>query len=215
MNNTVATDDEQHKRRDMYMSGIDWEKRRYMNAYDEDDLWRANALAFSELDIDTYTHSLRVASQREFDEDHPDHPLELSSRTLKAVALLHDVLEDGKSNLTLSDLTNMRFSKQVVKAVDLLTRQLDQDQTYVEYLNRLSWNNIARTVKIADLRDNLYGRPTPPNESLANRYSKALTWLTDRQEDVIKAYKLKETDPYLTSKKVWFDFFGSDLPNRF
>lgn len=179
LNEAPVTEADAQLKRDIYMSEIDWEQRGHINAYGEDDLWRANALAFSELNDATYTHSLRVASQREFNAGHPD------TRTLRAVALLHDVLEDGRSRLTLADLTDKGFSDKVVEAVDLLTRVGDSgDQTYAEYLHRLSRNGIARTVKIADLRDNLYGRSKPPNESLATRYRKALRLLSDRQEKV-------------------------------
>ena len=72
-----------------------------------------------------------------------------------AVALLHDVLEDGAS---WDDIDTVPLDPEEIVALRLLTRQ--KAMTYKEYILRMAEANgpgarIARTVKRADLRDNL------------------------------------------------------------
>ena len=68
----------------------------------------------------------------------------------KAVAYLHDVIED--TSLTLLDLKKEGFSKNIIEAVDILTKKKGQD--YQTYLNSVKENKLARVVKLADLRHN-------------------------------------------------------------
>ena len=68
----------------------------------------------------------------------------------KAVAYLHDVIED--TSLTLLDLKKEGFSKNIIEAVDILTKKKGQD--YQSYLNLVKKNELARVVKLADLRHN-------------------------------------------------------------
>lgn len=68
----------------------------------------------------------------------------------KAVAYLHDVIED--TTLTLLDLKKEGFSKNIIEAVDILTKKKGQD--YQSYLNLVKTNELARVVKLADLRHN-------------------------------------------------------------
>jgi hypothetical protein len=100
----------------------------------------------------------------------------------KVVALLHDAVEDG--HIT-QDLAWSALDDTNAWALRLLTRQ--KGVTYAAYINRMVELRMlvpdlvqerARIVKIADLRDNLYGRPEgPPPESLRKRYEKALQTL--------------------------------------
>jgi (p)ppGpp synthase/HD superfamily hydrolase len=69
----------------------------------------------------------------------------------KIVAVLHDVVED--TNVTVSDLVDEGFSMDVYVAVSLLTH--NKHNSYEEYINRIKWNDIARNVKIADMKDNI------------------------------------------------------------
>jgi (p)ppGpp synthase/HD superfamily hydrolase len=87
----------------------------------------------------------------------------------RAVAWLHDVIED--TNLTADDLLRRGVSAAAVDAVLLLTREADVD--YAKYIERIraSGNELARTVKIADLRDHL--RPNCP-PAKRPRYEQAL-----------------------------------------
>lgn len=68
----------------------------------------------------------------------------------KAVAYLHDVIED--TELTLVDLHEYGFSKEILEAVDVITKKRGED--YQSYLNSVKNNKLARAVKLADLRHN-------------------------------------------------------------
>lgn len=80
------------------------------------------------------------------------HPMAVASNMTNevstVVALLHDVVED--TDVTLSDLS--AFGDEVCLALSLLTRNSDDD--YYDYIEKLSTNEIAREVKIADLKHN-------------------------------------------------------------
>jgi (p)ppGpp synthase/HD superfamily hydrolase len=67
------------------------------------------------------------------------------------VALLHDVAE--KSTISLQRLREFGFAPEIVAAVDAMTRR--DGETYESFVKRAAANNLARPVKLADLRDNL------------------------------------------------------------
>ena len=87
-------------------------------------------------------------------EDYIKHPEKVASFVKtdeeKAVAYLHDVIED--TELTLEDLCEYDFSKEVIEAVDIITKKRGED--YQSYLNSVKKNKLARAVKLADLRHN-------------------------------------------------------------
>ncbi|MFS9168660.1 GTP pyrophosphokinase [Streptococcus mitis] len=82
------------------------------------------------------------------------HPLFVASlvdtQEEKAVALLHDVLED--SPYTAEELILAGLPETVVTAVQILTKQMGQD--YQIYLQAVKSNPLARLVKLADLKHN-------------------------------------------------------------
>ena len=86
--------------------------------------------------------------------DYIQHPLYVASQVKteqeKAVALLHDVIED--SDVTADDLLASGLSNEVVTAVQILTKK--KGQSYQEYLEKVKSNNLARIVKLADLKHN-------------------------------------------------------------
>ena len=86
--------------------------------------------------------------------DYIQHPLYVASQVKteqeKAVALLHDVLED--SDITVADLLAYGLSNEVVTAVQTLTKK--KGQSYQDYLEKVKSNNLARVVKLADLKHN-------------------------------------------------------------
>ncbi|VRD77110.1 metal dependent phosphohydrolase, HD region [Streptococcus pneumoniae] len=86
--------------------------------------------------------------------DYIQHPLYVASQVNteqeKAVALLHDVIED--SDITATDLFASGLSNEVVTAVQILTKK--KGQSYQEYLGKVKSNNLARVVKLADLKHN-------------------------------------------------------------
>lgn len=105
------------------------------------------------------THLERVVSMVEGDE-------------AKAVAWLHDVLEDTPR--TIFDLQAAGVSEPVLQAVLLLTRG---SETYAEYIEtlRVTRNPLALAVKIADLQDHLREATADwLNDSRRRRYERAL-----------------------------------------
>jgi len=85
------------------------------------------------------------------------HPIrvmmQVDSEGEKIAAILHDVVED--SEWTLEDLQREGFSAEVVTAVDCLTKRDEQNEPYMEYIDRVLTNPIAIKVKLADLEDNM------------------------------------------------------------
>lgn len=88
-----------------------------------------------------------------------------------AAAWLHDVLED--TDVGLSDLNNEGIPAHVIEAVALLTRW--DGQPYEDYLHWITQDEIARKVKIADIRHNLSDAPTVKQ---CQKYTKAISILT-------------------------------------
>lgn len=82
---------------------------------------------------------------------HPYHLAEqMEDEATTVVALLHDVVED--SQYTLDDLRDAGFPEYVLEAVTLVTHK--RGVPYMDYIMQLKGNEIARKVKLADLRHN-------------------------------------------------------------
>lgn len=82
---------------------------------------------------------------------HPIHVmLNVEGYNEKIVALLHDIVED--TDVTVPDLKNLKFSKEVIEAVDVITKKKDQE--YFSYLKLIKGNSTAKKVKIEDLKHN-------------------------------------------------------------
>lgn len=82
---------------------------------------------------------------------HPFHLAEqMNTEETVTVALLHDVAED--TDYTLEDLRQMGFPDAVMDALALLTH--DPAVPYLDYVERLKSNPVARAVKLADLTHN-------------------------------------------------------------
>ena len=84
------------------------------------------------------------------------HPLHLMNSfmddlELAAIAVLHDVIEDGGVDISLCTLRSC-MSERVVDAVDHLTHA--DGETYDDYITRVSENFDAVRVKLADLLHN-------------------------------------------------------------
>lgn len=83
---------------------------------------------------------------------HPFHVAESMDDEISCtVALLHDVIED--TDISLLDLENKGFPKEVLDALKLLTH--DKDVKYMDYIERISTNPIAIKVKLSDLEHNM------------------------------------------------------------
>lgn len=82
---------------------------------------------------------------------HPFHLAEqMDDEESVCLALLHDVVED--TSMTFEDLINEGFSEKIISALRLLTH-LDSTP-YMEYIQKIKENPLAKKVKLADLRHN-------------------------------------------------------------
>lgn len=83
------------------------------------------------------------------------HPLRVmlkfQSEHERIVAVLHDVIED--SEISLDDLERLGFSATIIEAIDCLTKRAEE--TYEEFISRVSLNDLARKIKIEDIKDNM------------------------------------------------------------
>lgn len=99
-------------------------------------------------------------------------------------AVLHDVVED--TDRELRDLVEAGFPDAVVAAVDCLTHR--SNEPYDQYIERLVLNDVARRVKIIDLKENLANNvrnpAAPGNAERIARYEKALARLGDRSDQL-------------------------------
>lgn len=82
------------------------------------------------------------------------HPFYLATQmddeNSTCVALLHDVVED--SDMTFDDLIKEGFNEEIINALRLLTHK--EDVPYMEYVKDIKENEIAKKVKLADLKHN-------------------------------------------------------------
>lgn len=91
----------------------------------------------------------------------------------KVIALLHDVMED--TFLTEEDLRPV-FGDEIVDILKMLTRSKEED--YFTYIDRISQNDTAKRVKLADLRHNSdisrIENPTQQDFDRLKKYEKAI-----------------------------------------
>ena len=111
---------------------------------------------------------------------HPFHLAEqMKDESSTIVALLHDVVED--TDYTFADLRHMGFESEVIEALRLMTH--DENIPYMEYIEKIRENPIARAVKLADLKHNSdLTRLDAVDERILERkekYSRAIRLLTD------------------------------------
>lgn len=67
-------------------------------------------------------------------------------------ALLHDVVEDHGDKYNFKYLSDLGFNNKVIEALKLLTKPKNID--YLSYVKRIKMNEIARKVKLSDLKHN-------------------------------------------------------------
>lgn len=106
------------------------------------------------------------------------HPIRVALSCMtddeKIVALLHDVIED--TNVTVEELRQAGFSTTIINAIIALTRTDGED--YMQFIKRLSLNDLATSVKIQDLKDNMDIRRLNGNPHWKMEvYQKALSFL--------------------------------------
>ena len=120
---------------------------------------------FDKAGIDYIEHPIYVASQVDTEEE-------------KAVALLHDVIED--SPFTAEELLLAGLLETVVTAVQILSKKKGQD--YQTYLENVKSNPLARVVKLADLKHNSdlsrLSSVTDKDLERLEKYKKAIDYLS-------------------------------------
>lgn len=118
------------------------------------------------------------------------HPLHLMNqllfdKELAAIAVLHDVIEDGY--ISCVDLKDIGFSERVIIALDLLTHK--PEDSYEEYINNMRFNIDAIRVKRKDLEHNsditrLKG-VTPKDLKRIEKYHRAFIKLGEFRDNLI------------------------------
>ena len=92
------------------------------------------------------------------------------------VALLHEVIEDGRVTY---ERLNELFGKDVADAVEAMSRR--NEESFMEYIERCAQNSIALEVKIADLKLNMditrLDKLTNEDLSRLKKYHKAYRYL--------------------------------------
>ena len=120
---------------------------------------------FDKAGVDYIEHPIYVASQVDTEEE-------------KAVALLHDVIED--SPFTAEELLLAGLPETVVTAVQILSKKKGQD--YQTYLENVKSNSLARVVKLADLKHNSdlsrLSSVTDKDLERLEKYKKAIDYLS-------------------------------------
>lgn len=102
--------------------------------------------------------------------------LNMESEEQKIVALLHDVIED--TEITIGDLKKKGFSEKIIEAVDAITKK---GESYEEYLKKVKDNELAKAVKIEDIKNNMdvsrLKEITEKDIARIEKYKKALAYL--------------------------------------
>ena len=112
-----------------------------------------------------------------------NHPLKVASLVYnekeKIVALLHDTIED--TYITEQHLIDYGFSNEIIEAVKVLTHS--KDVPYMDYIQKIKGNKLARKVKIADLTHNSdltrLKNITEKDRKRCEKYKKALMYLSE------------------------------------
>lgn len=101
---------------------------------------------------------------------------QMTDETTVTVALLHDVVED--TDYTFDDLRKLGFGEEVISALILLTH--NKNVPYMQYIEEIKKNPVARAVKTADLRHN----------SDLSRLSKVDSNALERKEKYLRALEI-------------------------
>lgn len=99
------------------------------------------------------------------------------------VALLHDICEDVSMGYLY--IIEEKFGKRIADAVNAITR-VKAKETYFEYIDRCKQDDIARKVKLYDLKHNLNeGRLSlnPKLESIIPRFTKAYKIVSEYESE--------------------------------
>lgn len=110
--------------------------------------------------MSTLDSAIHIATEAHYDQKDKGgqpyilHPLRVmmlvEGEEAQIVAVLHDVLED--TEVTREDLEREGFSEKVITALEKLTHK--EGESYSDYVLRVKSDELARQVKLADLKDN-------------------------------------------------------------
>jgi (p)ppGpp synthase/HD superfamily hydrolase len=112
------------------------------------------------------------------------HPLrvmlQMESEVEKIIAVLHDVIEDGRDRgFTFDYLRKAGFPEEIIETLKVLTH--DKSEPYELYIKKIALNPVARRVKMVDLRDNMridrISHPTEKDYARIEKYKRALNIL--------------------------------------
>lgn len=96
----------------------------------------------------------------------------------KIVAYLHDVIED--TNITAGDLLAAGFPDNIIEAITVITKK--DGVPYMDYLQSVKENELARVVKMSDIRHNMdlsrIANPTDKDFKRVEKYKEALKSLS-------------------------------------
>lgn len=126
-------------------------------------------------------HPIRVAAYLDAD----------TSNEVVAAALMHDVVED--TTLDVDSLRVAGYSDRIADLVDYLTRR--PEETYKDYIKRVSEDSDATKIKLADLKDNMDPLRATTSE-IQSLISKRYVWARDYLLDVQYKRSLKELKDY-------------------
>jgi (p)ppGpp synthase/HD superfamily hydrolase len=102
----------------------------------------------------------------------------------QTVALLHDIIED--TEYSLDDLQALGYPDEILRAVDCITKR--KHEPYEVYLMRVKGNELARKVKIEDLKHNmdlsrLSKEGLEKGRERFQKYQNALKYLTEEETE--------------------------------
>jgi (p)ppGpp synthase/HD superfamily hydrolase len=109
------------------------------------------------------------------------HPVRVAknfcTQGMQTIALLHDVMEDHPEH-TPESLVKIGIPFSLVEILKLLTKS--KNESYSEYIRRVSTDSRSSSVKIADLEDNLRDLEGPKNQQRRDKYELAKMYLHEK-----------------------------------
>lgn len=142
---------------------------------------------YTEDDIRLYRTAAKIAfaahrgQKDKGGKDYIGHPLRVcracNSAEAKAVALLHDTIED--TPVTREYLVSKGIPEHIADMVEVMSRK--GGESYMDYIRRVAENPVTMEVKMADLRDNMdltrLGCVTEQDIDRVKKYHKAYKYL--------------------------------------
>jgi len=110
----------------------------------------------------------------------------------------YDVVEKNPE-WTLKRLAKEGFSEKVIAGVEAMTRR--PGENYEEFVIRAGADPIGRTVKLADLRDNIYmSKVAGLDEAHTEKYRRAIELL--KRPSTVQGFRIAQTDGPVVSPSV-------------